>query len=158
MSRNSNCFKWIKNSLATLFLICGILSCKSEKEKNFNERLQHLGINITSETRAVLEIGDDGCPNCNQSMVNAFCHFKNNDNVFFLIAVNPNKLDISCFLGNEMCNNIILCKKEDLEKSKREFNTRVFLLKNGVVDSTVHFDANNWEEATEYVSKELSSY
>ncbi|KAA5533489.1 hypothetical protein F0919_13185 [Taibaiella lutea] len=147
---------WIRNSLAVLFGVCGILSCKSEKEKGFNEQMQHLGVNITPETRAILEIGDEGCPNCNQSMVNAFCHFKNNDNVFFLVAVNPNKLDISCFLEDDRCSNIIVCKKEDFEKSKLEFNTRVFLLKNGTVDSTIHFDADNWEEATEYVSRALS--
>lgn len=146
---------WMKNSIVALFFFCGVLSCVSEKENNLDAKMQKFGISITPGTRAILQVGDDGCVNCNQSMINEFCNFADNKDVYFLLAINPNKLDISCFLEKKT-PNIIFCKKEDFEKSQLEFNTKVFLLKNGILDSTVHFDANNWEEATEYVNTVLS--
>jgi len=154
MTRNSNCFMWVRNSVIVLFFFCGILSCSPENSLETTAR--KFGIAITPETHAIVQIGDDGCVNCNQSMINEFCKFIGDRNIYFLLAVSPNKLDISYFLENKN-PNIIFCKKEDFEKSQLEFNTKVFLLKNGVLDSTVHFDANNWEEATEYVTEVLST-
>jgi hypothetical protein len=145
---------WIRNSTAVLLLFC-ILSCRSGIEKGFNAKMQKFGINITSDTRAVLQIGDGGCANCNQSMINEFCRFIDNKNMFFMVAADPNKLDISCFLRNK-APNIIFCEKKDLEKSRLEFDTKVFLLKNGVIDTTIYFDAKNWMDATSYVSNVLS--
>lgn len=144
---------WMRNSIVVFFLFCSILSCKQGTD--LDEKIQKFGIAVTPNTRAILQVGDNGCVNCNQSMINAFCNFTGDKNVYFLLAINPNRLDISCFLEKK-APNIIFCKKEDFESSKLEFNTKVFLLKNGVLDSTVNFDANNWEEATEYVSEVLS--
>lgn len=153
MIRNSNCSMWVKNSAIVLFFFWGILSCGSEN--NLDAKVRKFGITITPEMRAIVQIGDDGCVNCNQSMINEFCKFVDDENVYFLLAVNPNKLDISHFLEKKN-PNIIFCDREDFGKSQLEFNTTVFLLKNGVLDSTVHFDATNWEEATAYVNEVLS--
>ena len=151
---NSNYSMWVKNSIGALLVFFGVLSCTQEKQNDFDTRMQKLGVNIATDTRAVFEIGDKGCPNCNQSMINAFCHFKNRNDVFFLIAANPNRLDISCFLEEEPCNTVF-CKKDDFEKSEFEFNTKVYFLKNGIRDTTIYFDVNGWESGTKYLTEEL---
>lgn len=139
-------------------LFCLLLaSCgqKSASDKLLDYAKEQ-GIEIQSDTKAIVILSNKGCVSCNKAMFELSQNYLNSKHVQYIVTANGGLLDIRSFLA---AKNVSFDKKKIIHKTGLIEKSGVFFLnKKQKIDTLVNIEAKNIQQALAYIHKRIKSF